>query len=64
MLIIKMLIKIKKQIGVAWIVKIITAALYMVYYISSNRISPFPFKTNPLIRRYYKEGHVEYKMLY
>lgn len=54
----------KKQIGVAEIVKIITAALCRADYISLNRISPFPFKTNPLIRHYYTDGHAEYEMLY
>jgi hypothetical protein len=46
----------KKQIGVVEIVKIITAAL--------DRVSPFLFKTNPLIRHYYTDGHVEYEMFY
>lgn len=46
----------KKQIGVVEIVKIIAAAL--------DRISPFLFKTNPLIRYYYTDGHVEYEMFY
>jgi len=41
----------KKQIGVVEIVKIIAAAL--------DRISPFLFKTNPLIRYCYTDGHVE-----
>jgi hypothetical protein len=51
----------KKQIGVAEVVKIITAALHRAHYISLNRISPFPFKTNPLIRYYCTNGHVQYR---